>query len=100
MSQDSLSEAPSRIEVTVVEAEACHFCADAHEALSGFAARYPIALTTIDARGSRGMELMQEHRAAMSPLVLVDGEFFSQGRLPRGKFQQLLEKRTAAAMAR
>ena len=100
MSPHLLAGAASLVQVTMVEAEACHFCADAHETLDAFAARYPIALTSLDARDPVGIALMQEHRAAMSPLILIDGEFFSQGRLPRGKFQRLLEQRAAAVMAR
>ena len=37
----------------------------------------------------------------MNPLVLVDGQFFSSGRLPRKKLIKLLERRgdrTAAAL--
>lgn len=96
MSQPPSCAAAVLVQVTVVEAEACHFCADAREALGDFTARYPIALTIIDAHEALGIELMQTHRAAMSPLILVDGVFFSQGRLPRGKLQRLLDEHMAA----
>jgi hypothetical protein len=33
----------------------------------------------------------------MNPLILVDGDFFSSGRLPRKKLTRLLEARAAAA---
>lgn len=79
--------------VTVVEAEACHFCEDASNALQELKALYPLELRIINARDAIGAGLMQEHRAAMSPLILVDDEFFSQGRLPRAKLQKLLEGR-------
>lgn len=82
---------PARI--TVVESEACHFCEDAHRALSELAARYPLDVETVDVRSETGQRLMQVHRASMSPLVLVDGEFFSHGRLPRRKLVKLLEQR-------
>lgn len=91
---------PPLAHLTVVEAEACHFCHDAREALDGLASRYPLDITSIDARDPLGIELMQEHRAAMNPLVLVDGAFFSQGRLPRGKLQRLLNERATSAVAR
>ncbi len=96
MRQSPPASATTLAQVTVVEAEGCHFCADASDALAAFATRYPLSITTIDARDPAGIELMQQHRAAMSPLVLVDGSFFSQGRLPRGRFQRLLEVRSAA----
>jgi hypothetical protein len=39
-----------------------------------------------------GRALMREHRAPMSPLVLLDGEYFSSGRLPRRKLEKRLAK--------
>jgi hypothetical protein len=36
---------------------------------------------------------MARHRAPMSPLVLLDGTFFSSGRLPRRKLEKLLKSR-------
>lgn len=85
------STAPATI--TVVESEACHFCEDAHRALSELAARYPLRVETVDVRSETGQRLMRVHRASMSPLVLVDGDFFSHGRLPRRKLVKLLEQR-------
>ena len=83
--------------VTIVESEACHFCVDAHAALEQIALDHPLVVETVDVRSPRGTALMQQHRAAMSPLVLVDGAFFSAGRLPRRKLRKLLETRPAPA---
>lgn len=79
--------------VTVVEAEACHFCEDASKALQELKVLYPLEMRIINVRDAIGAGLMQEHRAAMSPLILVDDEFFSQGRLPRAKLRKLLAAR-------
>lgn len=87
-------------QITIVESEACHFCADAHRALSELAAGYRFAVQTVDVRSEAGQQLMRLHRASMSPLVLVDGTFFSHGRLPRRKLARLLEQRQAAAQAK
>ena len=81
------------VQITVVESEACHFCADAHSVLSDLATRYPLTVDTVDARTDSGRDLMARHRAAMSPLVLLDGAFFSSGRLPRRKLAKVLEQR-------
>lgn len=78
---------------TVVESEACHFCDDARQVLRQVAARYPIEVRTIDVRSPEGERLMRAHRAAMSPLVLLDGAFFSNGRLPRRKLAKVLGQR-------
>ncbi len=81
--------------VTVVESEAWHFCADAQHVLLEAAASYPVEVRTVDVRSPKGEELMQAHRATMSPLVLLDGEFFSNGRLPRRKLAEVLGQRFA-----
>ena len=81
--------------VTVVHSAACHFCEDAIIALKELGQDYPLTIETIDAADPRGEELMRRHRAPMYPLVLVEGSFFSVGRLPRNKFRHRLELRTA-----
>lgn len=93
------SPGASPVHVTVVESEACHFCVDAHRVLLETAARYPVEVRTVDVRSAEGGELMQKHRATMSPLVLVDGAFFSTGRLPRRKLAHVLAQRFAAPTA-
>lgn len=81
------------VQVTVVESEACHFCSDAQQALAGFAQRYPLRIDTVDVRSEAGRALVSRHRAPMSPLVLLDGDFFSSGRLPRRKLEKALTSR-------
>lgn len=83
--------APTR--VTVVESDACHFCDDAHSVLAGLAIDYPLTIDTVSVRTAAGQELMGRHRAALSPLVLLDGAFFSHGRLPRRKLTKVLAAR-------
>ena len=86
------------IEVTVVESPSCHYCADAHQALQRLAAEgHAFSVVTLDLRTPAGQDLMRTHGAAMSPLVLVNGAFFSQGRLPRRKLTRLLESSTGRA---
>jgi coenzyme F420-reducing hydrogenase beta subunit len=91
--------APPPAAVTVVESEACHFCADAHRVLADFAGGYPLEVDTVDVRSETGRLLMARHRATMSPLVLIDGAFFSNGRLPRRKLAQHLAERYGAPAA-
>lgn len=76
--------------MTVVVLAACHFCTDAEEALELLGHEFRFRLTRIDAVDPLGQELLQRHRAAMSPLVLLNGRFVSSGRLPRGKLRKLL----------
>ena len=79
--------------VTVVESAGCHFCAEASRELAVFAQRYPLEISSIDIQTAPGRQLVQSHRAAMSPLVLLDGEYFSSGRLPRRKLAARLAQR-------
>lgn len=85
-----------RVEVTVVHTLACHFCDDAKAALDEIARDYPLRVEFVDASEPRGTALVLEHRAGMFPLVLVDGQFFSVGRLPRKKLRKLLARRPSA----
>ena len=83
--------------VTVVHAPACHFCVDAREVLDELAQNGLIQTEFVEADGASGLALVDAHRPTMFPLVLVDGAFFSQGRLPRRKLAALLASRSAVS---
>jgi hypothetical protein len=83
--------------ITVVHAPACHLCADAQDALSRLAHEMPVRLELVGAGSAEGMALVGEHRPTMFPLVLVDGAFFSQGRLPSRKLRAMLGSAQAAS---
>jgi hypothetical protein len=85
---------------TVVTTAACHFCEDAQHALAELAREHPLTVTMVEAASPAGQELLRGHRTGMFPLVLVDGVFFSAGRLPRRKLARLLAARATAAAAR
>lgn len=72
-------------EITVVHAPACHFCADALDALAELGRQFPLRLELVEAGSPRGTALVAAYRPGMFPLVLFDGGFFSSGRLPRRK---------------
>jgi hypothetical protein len=81
------------VTVTVVHAPACHFCDDALGALAELARNYDLVVEPVEADSDEGRELVARHRPAMFPLVLVDGAWFSVGRLSRGKLRALLTSR-------
>lgn len=91
--------APPAVTVTVVDAPACHLCEDAIEALAALATEYRLVVIRIAGGSAEGRALMARYRAPMSPLVLVDGELFSWGRLPRRKLQRLLDARLPRRVA-
>ena len=84
--------------ITVVHAPACHFCDDARAALDRLSGDYPLVVDLVDAEGELGRTLIDVHRAPMFPLVLIDGQFFSFGRLPVKKLRKLLDARAATAV--
>ncbi len=93
---DMVTTGPSAVpRVTVVPAPACHFCEDADEALAELAATLRFDLEHIPAETAEGQRLIAVHRPALMPLVLVDGEYFSAGRLPRKKLVKVLTARGA-----
>jgi hypothetical protein len=81
--------------ITVVHAPACHLCSDAQQALIVLEQEIPFQVDLIEAGSVAGTALVGTHRPTMFPLVLIDGVFFSQGRLPRRKLRTLLESRKA-----
>jgi hypothetical protein len=83
--------------VTVVHSPACHLCDEAQEALSRLAEDFPVRVELLDSRTPEGQRLVRAHRSALFPLVLLDGAYFSAGRLPRLKLRRLLERRTVGA---
>lgn len=77
--------------VTVVHAPACHFCVDADDVLGELARERRIDLRRVEIDSPEGRTLVALHRPAMNPLVLLDGAFFSSGRLPRKKLVRVLQ---------
>jgi glutaredoxin len=92
----SPADVPRATEITLVHAEACHFCTDAGEVLEDLGHAFAIDVHLVRADSEEGRALVAVHRPAMSPLVVVDGQFFSHGRLPRKKLTRLLEARSRA----
>lgn len=79
------------VEAIVVTAPSCHLCEDALEVLRE--CEPAVHVRAVDIRSDEGRALVERHRPALTPLVLVDGSPFSAGRLPRGKLRRLLGER-------
>jgi hypothetical protein len=92
----STPRAPDTVTLTVVHSPACHFCDDARSVLADLATEFPFTVEFVDCTEPRGAALIREHRAGMYPLVLLDGAFFSAGRLPCKKLRAQLSSRFAA----
>jgi hypothetical protein len=72
-------------------------CEDAQEALRGLVSQARIRLVTVPADSPGGIDLVARHRPIMFPLVLLDGAFFSAGRLPRRKLERRLGRLVAVS---
>ncbi len=73
----------------------CHLCEDARGELIARADRGQVALSVVSVDSEQGRTLQSTHRPSMFPLVLVDGEPFSVGRLPRRKLDRALASNRA-----
>ncbi len=93
---DAMPSGRSAPAITLVTSPACHLCEDAHDALRGLVDQDLIRLTTVRADSPEGLDLVGRHRPMMFPLVLLDGTFFSAGRLPRRKLERYLGRLVAA----
>lgn len=82
--------------ITLVTAPGCHLCKDAEEALAESAREFSLEIIRLEATSGEGLGLVAQHRPALFPLVLVDGEPFSAGRLPRKKLRRRLEREAVA----
>ena len=85
----------SAVRITVVPSPACHFCDDADRTLAELAATFAYEVERVPVETASGQRLVALHRPALAPLVLVDDEYFSAGRLPRKKLALLLTARGA-----
>ncbi|HET8595105.1 MAG TPA: hypothetical protein VFM07_07655 [Intrasporangium sp.] len=86
---DSCPTAPT---VTLVHTENCHLCSEAIATLTAHEAQGQVRLRLLPADSPEGGRLLELHRPALFPLVTLDGEFFSAGRLPRRKLARRLEE--------
>lgn len=90
------SDLTDTVQVTVVPSPACHFCEEAERTLDELAREFVFDLELVPIESPRGARLVAEHRPALNPLVLIDGAYFSAGRLSRKKLIKLLTTRGVA----
>jgi glutaredoxin len=81
--------------VTLLVTTGCHYCEDAREELAARADHGDLELNVVSIDSEQGKALQATHRPSMFPLVLVDGQPFSIGRLPRRKLDRALTRSKA-----
>lgn len=81
----------ARRTLTLVVASFCHLCEDAEGALGNLAAEFDLEVRIVDAASPEGWALLSRYHAGLLPLAVLDGAWFSAGRLPRRKLRRVLE---------
>lgn len=81
----------------MVSAPACHFCDDADRVLADLSREFLLEVEHLALESEDGRRLAAHHRPSMTPLVLVEGIYFSSGRLHRGKLAKYLTSHTDSA---
>ncbi len=87
-------EAP--IQVTLLTQAHCGLCEDAEDILGRLAREYPLTLTSVNLASAEGHHLALRYGIIFAPGVLLDGSFFSYGRLSERKLRRALAARLAA----
>ena len=81
--------------VTLLVTTGCHYCEDARDELTTRADRGDLEFNVVSVDSEQGRALQATHRPSMFPLVLLDGQPFSIGRLPRRKLDRALARSKA-----
>lgn len=84
-------------DVLVVTSPACHLCEDALEALGELSGEYALSIRETSIDSEEGRAVRRRFRPPLPPFVVVDGDLFSSGRLPRKKLRRLLERSRVVA---
>ena len=87
-----MGEPMASIQVTLLTAEGCHYCAHAKEILARLAQEWPLAVEEISIHTPDGSERALRDGIAFPPGIYVNGALFGYGRLSEGKLRQRLAK--------
>jgi len=77
-------------EIVVLTKEDCHFCAQAKDVLSGLRDEYDLRVREVMREAGEGRSLALQSAAPFPPVVFLNGETFSYGRLSERKLRKAL----------
>lgn len=83
------------IEVVLLTKADCHFCDEAKATLVRLGAEHPLRVREVGLDSAEGRVLAARSQAPFPPVVFVDGEVFSYGRLPERRLRQRLVRGAA-----
>lgn len=84
-------------EITIVTTDDCAFCEQAKEVLARLAADAPLAVREVPLDSPEGRQITATVAAPFPPVVLLDGEAFSYGRLSERRLRKVLAGRVGTA---
>ena len=77
-------------EITIVTTADCAFCEQAKEVLTRVGADAPLVVRDVPLDSPEGRRITEQVAAPFPPLVLLDGEAFSYGRLSERRLRKAL----------
>lgn len=80
------------VELTFLTQPECSNCERAEEIIHRLRAEYPIRVSKLQFQSDSGRQLAEEWGAIFAPVVLINGELFSQARLSEKDLREHLEK--------
>lgn len=79
-------------EVILLTKDDCHFCAQAKDVLGRVAVEHSLRVREVRLDSAEGRALAARAQAPFPPVVFLDGEMFSYGRLPERKLRERLTR--------
>lgn len=77
-------------EVVLLTKQDCHFCEQAKDVLTRLRSEYDLRVREVTLDSDEGRSLARASAAPFPPVVFVDGEPFSYGRLSERKLRKAL----------
>lgn len=81
------------IQVLLITADGCHFCAHAKGVLARVAERYPLTISEIAWDSDEGRRLVERDGIPFPPGIYLDRRLFGYGRLSSGKLARWMRVR-------
>ncbi len=89
--------------VTLVTSPGCHMCEMAKDVINAVALEIPLSVKVVELISPEGEALAASHRMPFPPLILINGQHHTHGRISEKKFRRalaLLEAESASGPIR
>lgn len=82
------------IQITLLTAEGCHYCARARQILERLRQEWPLAIEEVPMHSPEGANTATRDGIAFPPGVYLNGVLFGYGRLSEGRLRRRLRELT------